>query len=109
MLNLVSTRTQEIVIRGATFFYKIPSWSESKRVSEIFAGPKDEEDPFKNIKPLLKMYLTGWEGVGDEDEPIEFSPDLIDRLPYDVAFELALELNIINRSVAVKKKKGSRK
>jgi len=116
MLNLITSKPEVHEIQGARFFVRKPSWAETKRVSDaILASKSAPDDPFKKIKPVLSVYLVGWEGVGENGKEVPFSPELVDKLPYDVAYELACRCGIIERPVsgalgaAPSKKKSKKK
>ena len=118
MLNLVTENEKlSVTVAGAKFFYKRPALADSALVNQYMKKAREqrakdldagkEPDPLLYEKAMIKAYLTGWDGVGEADKPLAYAPELVDRLPYEQAVELAQKLGIIKRLEESKKKPSS--
>ncbi len=115
-------KDEKITIKsyGAEFYAHRPSWADSTMVNNVMrearekkaaaekkaaeTGEPIEVDPLYFEKSMLKAYLIGWNkkvGVKEKvkgkvkHKPIPFSPDRVDELPYQVAWDISIQLGII--------------
>lgn len=119
MLNLV--KEDELIkleVLGGVFYARRPCLADSAMVGQIMrqarekrdvakAAGADIDDPLFYERAMLEAYLRKWEQVGFDNEEVPYSPELVERLPYEVAWELALKLNIIRLKDEAKKGESS--
>ncbi len=112
MIELVK-KDELITIKsfGGEFYAHRPSLDDSALVSNIMKEAREKKaeaekkaaetgeaiqvDPLYYEKNMLKAYLKGWKNVGEEGKEIAFAPELINSLPYEVAWDVCVQLGII--------------
>lgn len=108
MLQLIDTDAERVIeIAGARFFTRRLSAADTAAISRTMAGYQ-ADDQYAHAKSLCKVAVRRWEGVGgDPDNPVEYRPELIDRLPLEIMQALSLRIQTPDTS-GLKKKSGSR-
>ena len=91
-------------------FYVMPqSLADIGKIRKAQRGYNEEDERDSYVRAVVHTGLVGWRGVLDAaGNEIEFSPDLVDKLPRSVGLDLFNSISRVSNKEAEKNVDGPR-